>query len=188
MSTTIQLMTADEFFMLPDDGFRCELVKGELRRLSFRGYEQGVIIANLTVLLFHHVEDNDLGFICGAGTGFTLAQNPDTVCAPAVSFVRRERITQTQLPQGYLIGAPDLAVEVLSPSDSIFEVGEKIGEWLLAGARAVWVVNPKRRTVTVYRSSSDVTTLTENDELDGQDVVPGFRCRVAEIFKSSRTA
>ena len=175
-------MTADDLFMLPDDGFRYELVKGELIKMAPAGYEQGKITGKLTIRLGHFVETHSLGDIFGAETGFTITQNPDTVRAPDIAFVSRERTPQTPLKKSYWVGVPDLVVEVLSPSDSVFEVDEKIEEWLSAGARVVWVVNPKRRTITVYRSSSDATTLTENDELDGQEVVPGFRCRVAEIF------
>jgi Uma2 family endonuclease len=182
MSTTIQLMTADELFMLPDDGFRYELVKGEIRKMSPTGYEHGVIVVNLTLPLAQHVKANNLGVVCGAETGFTITQNPDTVRAPEIAFVRCERTPQTSLTKSYMVGAPDLAVEVLSPSDTVYKVDEKVEEWLSAGVQAVWVVNPRRRTITVYRSSNDVKTLTENDALDGQDVVQGFRCRVAEIF------
>jgi Uma2 family endonuclease len=182
MNTTIQLMTAAELFMLSDNGFRYELVKGELIKMAPAGYEHGKIIGRLTGRLNTHVEANNLGDICGAETGFTITQNPDTVRAPDIAFVSRERTPQTPLTKSYWVGVPDLAVEVLSPSDTVYKVDEKIEEWLSAGARAVWVVNPKRKTITIYRSSNDVTTLTENDELDGQDVVPGFRCSVAEIF------
>jgi Uma2 family endonuclease len=182
MSTTTQPMTADELFMMPDDRFRYELVKGELRKMAPAGSEHGAIIINLTVPLAQHVKANNLGVVFGAETGFKIAKNPDTVRAPDIAFVRRERIPPTGIPKAFWPGAPDLAVEVLSPGDTVDEVDEKIGEWLSAGARAVWVVNPKRKSVTVYRSLKDTRTLLEDDELEGQDVVSGFRCRVADIF------
>ena len=182
MSATTQLMTAEELIKLPSGKFRYELVKGELITMSPSGSEHGATVINLTLSLGVHVKTNNLGVVFGAETGFKLASNPDTVRAPDIAFVRRERIPQTGIPKSYWPGAPDLAVEVVSPGDTVYEVDEKVAEWLTAGAQAVWVVNPKRRTVTVHRSLNDAVTLYENDELDGQDVVPNFRCRVADIF------
>ncbi len=182
MSTTVQLMTADELFLRPEDGYRYELVKGEIRKMSPAGSEHGAIIVNLTLLLAQHVKANQLGVVFGAETGFKIARNPDTVCAPDVAFVRRENVPETGIPKQFWEGAPDLAVEVLSPSDAADYVEEKVDEWLRTGAGLVWVISPKRRTVTVHRSLNESMTLRENDELTGEDVVPGFRCRVAEIF------
>ena len=182
MSTITQPMTADELFMMKRDGFRYELVKGELRKMSPAGSEHGAIIVNLTLLLGQHVKANNLGVVFGAETGFKIAMSPDTVRAPDIAFVRRERIPESGIPKEFWPGAPDLAVEVLSPDDRAKKVNEKIDDWLASGASAVWVVNPKRRIVTVHRSQKETQTLLEDDELDGQDVVSGFRCRVADIF------
>ena len=182
MSTTLQQVTADELFAMPKDGFRYELVKGELRKMSPAGTEHGAIIFNLSILLGQHIKANNLGQGFGAETGFKLATNPDTVRAADIAFVRRERIPATGIPKNFWQIAPDLAVEVLSPGDTLEEVEEKVEDWLAAGTRAVWVVSPKRRSVTVYRSMTDVTRLSEADELDGGDVVPGFRCKVTEFF------
>ncbi len=182
MSTTVQLVTADELLSMPKDGFRYELVKGELRKMSPSGSEHGVIIGKITVRLGSYVEANDLGIYFGAEAGFKLASDPDTVRAPDVAFVSREHIPESGITKKFWQGAPDLAVEVLSPGDTLKEVKEKVEEWLGAGAKAVWVVNPKRRSVTVYRSVTDVTRLAEGEVLEGGDVVPGFRCKVAEIF------
>lgn len=182
MSTSTKLMTADELFVMPHDGFRYELVKGELRQMSPAGSEHGAIIVKITVRLGYHVESNNLGVCFGAETGFKLASDPDTVRAPDVAFVRRGRIPTDGIPKKFWPGAPDLAVEVLSPGDTFEEVDDKVEEWLTSGASAVWVVNPKRRSVSIYRSMTDVTRLSEADELDGGEVVPGFRCKVSEIF------
>jgi Uma2 family endonuclease len=182
MSTTTRSMTAEELFMMKTDGFRYELVKGELRKMSPAGSEHGAIIINLALPLAQHVKANKLGVVFGAETGFKIARNPDTVRAPDIAFVHREHIPPTGIPKTFWSGAPDLAVEVLSPGDTVAEVNEKVGEWLSAGVSAVWVVNPKRRSVTVYRSLKDTRTLLEDDELEGLDVVPDFRCRVADIF------
>jgi len=182
MTTTLQRSTASELFEMPDDGFRYELVKGELRRTSPAGWEHGVVVVNITLLLGQHVKVNNFGTCSGAETGFKIASDPDTVRAPDLAFVSRERIPEGDAPKKFLPFAPDLAVEVLSPGDTFSEVEEKVEDWLDAGARAVWIVDPKRRGVVVYRSMTDVTRLSEGDELEGGDVVPGFRCKVAEIF------
>ena len=182
MSTTLQQVTADELFARRRDGFRYELVKGELRKMSPAGSEHGAIIVNVTVLLGQHVKAHKLGVCFGAETGFKIASDPDTVRAPDVAFVSRERIPESGITKKFWPGAPDLAVEVLSPGDTLEEVEEKVEDWLAAGTRAVWVVSPKRRSVTVYRSMTDVTRLSEADELDGGDVVHGFRCKVSEFF------
>jgi Uma2 family endonuclease len=182
MSTTTRTMTADELFMMPDDGSRYDLVKGELKRMSPAGSAHGAIIARLTIALGAYVESNDLGEVFGAEAGFKLASNPDTVLGPDVAFVSNERIPPTGIPVGYWIGAPDLAVEVISPGNSGREIEEKINEYLGAGVRAVWIVYPKRRTVVIYRSDAQAQTLAEEDTLDGQDVVPGFQYSVARMF------
>lgn len=182
MTQTLQRSTASELFEMPHDGFRYELVKGELRKMSPSGSEHGATIVNITVLLAQYVKANKLGVCFGTETGFKIASDPDTVRAPDVAFIRQERIPESGIPKQFWPGAPDLAVEVLSPGDTRSEVAEKVRDWLEAGARAVWVINPKQHGVTVHRSTTDVTRLSKEDELDGGDVVPGFRCRVSEIF------
>jgi Uma2 family endonuclease len=182
MSTANQLVTADELLLMPRGRFRYELVKGELRKMPPAGEEHGAVIMNLAAPLAHHVKANRLGHVLAAETGYKLATDPDTVLAPDIAFVRRERVEQTGIQTGYRVGAPDLVVEVMSPGDTLKAVEEKAGAWLAGGAQMVWVVNPKRRAVTVYRSTGEVSVLTEEDELDGGEVVSGFRCKVAEIF------
>jgi Uma2 family endonuclease len=182
MTQTLQRSTASELFEMPDDGSRYELVKGELRKMSPSGWKYGVVVVNITLLLAQYVKANRLGSCGGAETGFKIASGPDTVRAPDLSFVRRERIPEGEAQEQFFVGAPDLAVEVLSPGDTRRQVNEKVEDWLEAGARAVWVINPKRRAVTVYRSMTAVTHLSEGDELDGGEVVPGFSCKVSEIF------
>jgi Uma2 family endonuclease len=182
MSTSTKLMTADELFVMPHQGFRYELVEGELIKMSPAGGEHGAIIVNITLLLGQHVKANSLGVCFGAETGFKLASGPDTVRAPDVAFVRRERIPESGIPKKFWPGAPDLAVEVMSPDDTLKEVEEKAEQWLASGTSAVWVINPKRRSVSVYRPAAEVIRLSEADELDGGEVVPGFSCKVSEIF------
>jgi Uma2 family endonuclease len=182
VGTTTQWVTADELLSLPRGRFRYELVRGELITMSPAGSEHGAVVVNVTLLLGRYVKAGRLGVVFGAETGYKLATDPDTVLAPDISFIRRERIPASGLPQGYWPGAPDLAVEVLSPSDRAQKVHEKVKGWLAAGVQVVWTVDPTRRTVVVHRSPTEGVTLHEQDELDGEAVVPGFRCRVAEIF------
>jgi Uma2 family endonuclease len=167
---------------MPDDGFRYELVKGELRRMSPAGDEHGIISMQLAASLHQHCKLNHLGRVFAADTGFKLESDPDTVRAPDIAFVSRERVQSAGKIFGYGRGAPDLAVEVLSPGNTKRELAEKIEQYFTTGARLVWVVSPKPRTVTVYRSSTEIAVLTEKDTLDGGDVVPGFQIAVAEIF------
>jgi Uma2 family endonuclease len=182
MSTTHTLTTADELFVMPDDGFRYELVRGELRRMPPAGSEHGAVIMNIGTPIHQFVKAHSLGAVFGAKTGFKIAADPDTVRAPDLAFVRRERIPEGGIPRGFWPGAPDLAVEVVSPGDTYTEVEEKVQDWLDAGTRMVLVVNPRTRTLAVYTSHHDVMRLTESDTLDGGEVLPGFTCRVREFF------
>jgi Uma2 family endonuclease len=186
MSTTTQLTTAKELLKLPRGRLRYELVEGELREMSPAGHGHGKIAARIGAELFRHVEEHDLGEVYAAETGFKLKSEPDTVRAPDAAFVRRDRVEQVGDAQGYFPGAPDLAVEVISPGDKVSEVEEKVEEWLNAGVSLLWIVSPKLRTVTVYRSHNDVTTLTEKDALNGEQVVPGFRYPVARLFTGKK--
>jgi Uma2 family endonuclease len=187
MSAAIELMTAEEFLMMPHDGFRYDLVKGELLKMSPAGGEHGVRIGRLSTALGRHVEDNDLGEVLGAETGFKLFSNPDTVRAPDIAFVSKERIPEGDFSEKFWEFAPDLAVEVVSPSESYDEVLEKIDDYLEAGVKAVWIVRSRKKTVSVYRAGQPTKVLTVNDALDGEDVVPGFKYSIAKLFARNRS-
>jgi Uma2 family endonuclease len=182
--TITKPFTADELLALPDDGWRYELVKGELIRMSPTGHEHGEITINLTAPLATYVKSKKLGVVLAAESGFWLERNPDTVRAPDIAFISRERRQKVARNPGYWEGAPDLAVEVevVSPSDRVSRIEGKVAQWLESGSRMVWVVSPKLRTVTVYESLTSVTVLTEKDRLTGGRVIPGFEIPVAEIF------
>lgn len=179
---TDRQVTADELFHLPGDGFRYELVGGELRKMTPAGFSHGAIVTNVTLPLAQHVKAHALGVVCGAETGFRIGNNPDTVLAPDVAFVRRDRLPASGLPAGYWPGAPDVAVEVLSPSDTVFEVDAKVAAWLQAGTAAVWTVNTQRHVVTIHRAGSASRTLSESDTLTGDDIIAGFQMPVADVF------
>jgi len=183
MTTSERLMTADDLWDLPDDGKkRYELVRGELRTTAPAGFEHGEIGTEIVYHLKHFVRTKGLGTILGADTGFILGRNPDTVRSPDAAFVSRERLRSIGRTKKFFPGAPDLAVEVLSPSDTVYETEEKVNDWLAAGTRIVWVVNPKQRTITVHKAGPQIQVLTEKDQLSGEDVVPGFACAVGELF------
>ncbi len=176
-----RLVTADELLAMPDDGLRHELVDGEVHVTPPPGEEHAVIAAEILISLGNHVRAGGLGRVHTEG-GFRIGSAPDTVMAPDVAFVSRQRIEQVPIRKGYRTGAPDLAVGVVSPGDSFVEVEAKVARWLAAGCRMVVVVNPSRRAATVYRSLDEVRLLTEGDVLDGADVVPGWTLPLRELF------
>jgi Uma2 family endonuclease len=182
MAIATKEYTADELLNMPDDGFRYELLRGELRKMPPAGHQHGRIAMNLATPLDQHVRANELGVVYAAETGFKLAANPDTVRAPDVAFVCKGRLGELKDASGFFPGAPDLAVEVVSPGDTYGEVENKVFDWLAAGAQVVIVVTPRTRTVTVYRSLSDIQVLTERDTLQGGDLVPGWTLPVHGIF------
>jgi Uma2 family endonuclease len=177
-------MTAEELLRLPTGmGERYELVLGELKIMSPAGSRHGLIALSIGSLLRQAVRRGRLGAAFGAETGFVLSRDPDTVRAPDVAFVAAARLPPGDLPDGYFPGAPDLAVEVISPSEAAAEVQRKVNEYFEAGARLVWVVYPDTRQVVVYRSARESLTLLADDTLDGGDLIPGFASRVAELFE-----
>ncbi|MFL5542928.1 MAG: Uma2 family endonuclease [Longimicrobiaceae bacterium] len=180
-ATETRVVTADELLMMPDRGVRRELVRGEVREMPPPGEEHAEIATELARILGNHVRQHGLGRVYGE-LGFRIASDPDTVLAPDISFVRAERIAGGPRNRGYRPGAPDLAVEILSPNDSAEELEEKVLAWLLAGCRMVVVVKPRIRSATVYRSFKDVTVLSQDDSLDGGDVVPGWTLPLRELF------
>jgi Uma2 family endonuclease len=180
MVTTQPITTAEQLFQAPDLG-RCELLRGQLIMMSPAGSKHGMIALRVGRLLSEFVEPRRLGIIVGAETGFRVASNPDTVLAPDAAFISKARIGES-LPDGYFPGAPDLAVEVLSPNDRASEMFAKVQDWLGAGCALVWVVDPKTKTVTVYGADRRAMMLTSADVLTGGELLPGFSSPVAGIF------
>jgi Uma2 family endonuclease len=184
--TAIPVRTADELLRMPDDGMRHELVRGELRTMTPPGFEHGRVAATVGRLLGEHVHQTAGGVTVAAETGFVLAsgggRDTDTVRAPDAAFIRKERVEAVGDTEKYWPEAPSLAVEILSPNDSFHEVQEKALEWLAAGTVAVLVLDPDKRTATVYRGQGDAHVYGAEDTLDLSDAVPGFSVTVAELF------
>lgn len=177
------MLTAEHLLAMPADGWRYELVEGELRRMAPAGHEHGRVALNLAWRLGQYAKTHRLGTVYAAETGFLIGRDPDTVRAPDIAFIASARADAARAVRGYFPGAPDLAVEVVSPSDTFSDVQEKVFEWLAAGSIAVVVVDPRRRRVTVSRSKQDIIVQGANDMLDLSFVIAGFSVPVADLFE-----
>jgi Uma2 family endonuclease len=174
-------ITADELYAIPDDDRRYELVSGVVRVHEPTGWTHGELQTSLLIHLGAAVRAGGLGGVV-AEVGFVLRRRPDTVRAPDVAFLRTERLPTPDRASRFVEGAPDLAVEVLSPDDRAWEVAEKVEEYLAAGTRLVWVVDPRNRHVVVHTPDRIARVLRAGESLDGADVVPGFRLALDELF------
>ncbi len=177
-----KLITADELLQLDAKGVRGELIRGVLCETMPAGHEHGRVVINLGAELRNFVKPRKLGSLTASDSGVWLERNPDTVREPDIAYFSAEKMPQGVRVTGYAEVAPDLVVEVVSPNNTIVEVNDKALMWLSYGVGLVWVVHPDSRTVDVYRSGEAATTLTEDDSLDGLDVLPGFACGVSEVF------
>ncbi|HEY3108799.1 MAG TPA: Uma2 family endonuclease [Chloroflexota bacterium] len=182
MAETTRLLTADDLLALPDDGWRYELRAGRLLREPPAGGEHGALGVEALYLLKHHIRQHRLGKLYSADTGFVLARDPDTVRAPDIAFVRADRALSGPDARGFLPQAPDLAVEIVSPSERPSSTRARVEDYLRAGTRLVWVIYPTTRSVTVHRLDGSVSELREGGTLSGEEVVPGFACAVADLF------
>jgi Uma2 family endonuclease len=182
---TTNLMTAEMLEVLPHQGRRLELVRGELRESMPTGGDHGDITMELAWHLKTHAKKNNLGKVLAAETGFIVDRNPDSVRAPDISFISREKIELLGgLPKGFVPIAPELAVETVSPHDLYTESHDKALMWLEFGAQIVLLVNPRKSSITVYHSKKDIFVLEGDDILDLGTVLPGFTLRVGEIFET----
>jgi Uma2 family endonuclease len=185
MATTARYVTDEELLRAPRDGRKYERVDGEMR-VSPAGGRHGAVIMNLAARLWAVVTERKLGHVFDSSTGFRWParqpDRPDNIRSPDVSFVAAGRFPEERAPAGFIAFAPDLAVEVLSPGDRRGDVLEKVGEYLDAGSRLVWVIDPEKRTAVAYRSLTDVRAIGEAEALDGEDVVPGFACPLKDML------
>ena len=169
-------MTVEEFLDSDLEGY--EYVKGELIPVPPTSIEHGDISMNLISPLNTYVRENRLGRIYIPDTGFKVGER---VLIPDIAFLSNEHIPEDRSKASPI--PPDLAVEVVSPTDASRRIEEKAFAYLEAGTQLVWVIKPLSKTVTVYRSETDITLLTRNDTLTGENVVEGFSCQVAELFE-----
>lgn len=181
MATT-RYMTANDLIELPDDGWQYELHEGVLVRMSPGGGVHSEFELLLASALVQFTRQHRLGKVYGGDGGFRLGRNPDTVLVPDVAFVRHERLPQFSEQVGFLPLAPDLAVEILSPSNRSSEFADKVRRYLTAGTTLVWVIDPLRRRAAFYRPDQQPIELTEDDVLDGEDVLPGFKAPLSEFW------
>ena len=149
--------------------------------LSYTGFQHGLIASRIFTRLSSFAKERSLGMVLGAKTGFQIARDPDTVRTADVVLIRSDRIPHERTTD-YFQGPPDLAVEVVSPTDRAGDLLTKVQDWLAAGCRAVWVVDPTSQTISVYRGSHETALLTVADELTDENLLPGFRLPVTEIF------
>ena len=178
-----QNLTVEDLYVMPDDGLSYELQAGMLVSEPRPGFRHGRVVAAITEMLVTHVKQRRLGVVLAGDSGFILARKPDTVRGPDVAFVSKERFEKSGDTVRAFVGAPDLAVEVLSPSNTPAAMHAKVADYLAAGTPRVWVVDPEAQTVTVYASLLWPHRLGEDEMLDGDDIIPGFRVRVGEIFE-----
>lgn len=176
-------ISAEELLRMPD-GDRYELVDGELQELDMGAISSWVGTQAVTRIC-SYVEEHSLGWVFSSDAGYCIYEDPNQVRRPDASYIARSRLEE--LPEGYLRVAPDLVVKVVSPNDLYYEVERKVDEYLEAGVRMVWVINPELRTVRVFRKSeSGPVDRHAGDELSGEDVLPGFTCRVADLFPAAK--
>jgi Uma2 family endonuclease len=179
-------MTAEELAAMPDDGVERELIRGELREklMTRRNPSHSETVAKIVHLLYQWIDQQPKprGRITAGEAGFRLSRNPDTFVGIDVAYAAAEMVAAPSTKRAFYEGAPVLAVEVLSPSDNVEDIAEKVELYLEAGS-AVWVVNPYFRTVTVHRPGQPPQALDVNQELSGDPELPGFQVRVGEIFE-----
>lgn len=173
--------TADDLFEMPEDGFLYELIRGELHPMPLPGARHGRVGLSLAGRVNVFVEDHDLGAGFLAETGFLLGRNPDTVLGADLAFVAKHRLPE-ETPVRYLDLAPDLVLEVRSPSASAREVREKLQLWLEAGVKVAWDLDPDAQTLTVHRSGREPQVLTAADVLTEEELLPGFSFSLGRLF------
>jgi len=181
LETRVEAVTAEALLAMPDDGLRRELVAGEVVTMAPAGWEHGRVAHSLQLLVGNWVRTHALGAVVTAETGFVLRRDPDTVRAPDLAFIATDRLPEPGFG-GFPEVVPDLVAEVASPSDRVADVMAKVGDWLQAGVRLVWVLWPEERRISVFRSGSDIALLCEGDTLTCEELMPGFAADVSDVF------
>ncbi len=180
MEIAVKVWTDEELLALPKDGYKRELLQGEII-LSPAGYRHECIVAVLLSAMLPHATKHRLGVVCGSGLGCWMTSG--NLLSPDVSFIAKSRLATTAVErEKYLRGSPDLVVEVLSPWDRSTRLHEKLADYFSSGTRLIWIINPSERNAVVYRTPEADRLLRVTDTLDGEDVLPGFRLPLAELF------
>ncbi len=182
MSMAHKVTTAEELLEMSSNDCRYELIRGKLREMSPTTWDHGDVLLSIGSRLREYVRGRGLGGVAAGDTGFIVSRDPDTVLAPDVAFLRREKLP-TERMRGFMEGVPDLAVEIVSPNDRHVQVQQKALTYLKWGVSQVWVVEPESRTVSVYSQGPRVTLLQESDTIEGGDLIPGFSCSVTDLFE-----
>lgn len=179
-----KLMTSDELLIMPNSRWGYELVRGKLKKYMPAGNLHGIIASKIGRIIGNFVDENDLGVVVAAETGFKIFQNPDTVRAPDSAFIGKEKLAKHGITEKFFPDAPDLAVEVVSPSDKKKDIEEKIQDYLAAGVKLIWTIYPQKQIVVVHRQSKVVSILFETDEFEGEDVLPNFHFPLEKLFEN----
>lgn len=179
-----QQVTAEQLVEISqDDAHRYELIQGELIVMSPAGGRHGRLASRLIARLDTFAEQHSLGGTFSSETGFRLERDPDTILAPDVAFITTANLMPDRVTDSFIPGAPDLVVDVMSPSDTAARTAVKVQTWLRHGAQLVWVVEPESATVTVYRADGTLALLKSGDTLDGEQTLPGFTYPLAQLFR-----
>jgi Uma2 family endonuclease len=182
LATTVTHYTPEDLLALPDYG-RYELIDGQLVERKM-GAKSSLAATNLLIGFGYFVRSNNLGLVFQADCGYQIfAEEPGRVRFADGSFIHRGKLSEDRVPQGHCRVAPDLVIEAVSPNDTAYEVEDKIAQWLGAGVRLVWVIYPETQRVQVHRVDGTVTKLRSEEQLSGEDVIPGFQCQVAAVFQ-----
>ncbi len=181
--TETKLLTADDLLRLYGEGVRAELIRGVLCKNMAAGVDHGKYVMNLAFAFGGFIKSRRLGSLIGSDSGIRLESDPDTVREPDLSFISSEKLPLGSSVPGYSEVVPDLVVEIASPSDSRRAVNDKARMWHSHGVRLIWAAYPDTRSVDVHLEDGSIATLTENDDLDGGNVLPGFTCQVSDIFE-----
>jgi Uma2 family endonuclease len=182
-----QRVTAEELWDMPEvPGKRCELVDGELVEVPGAGALHAMIVFALARLLEDFARQHELGLVLPDGLAYVLRRGPDQVRIPDVSFIAWEHVPDEGIPEGFWEGPPTLAVEVVSPNDRADDTHDRVQDYLEAGTRQVWVLWPRRRSISVYSPGADTCELGPDAVLNGGDMLPGFTVRVGDLFEVPR--
>ncbi len=176
-------MGVDEYARLPDDGYRAELVRGTVVREPQPGLRHGDIQARLAAVLVRWIDEHRPDLACVGPIGFVLGRHPATVRGPDLAVLATRRFPAADHP-GFVEGAPELVIEIVSPSNRAADIRERVADFLHAGARLVWVIDPGSRSATVHEPDGPTRHLTSDDHLDGRDLLPGLRVPVASLFRA----